>query len=475
MNKKKLILDISASSLQLIINQVCGFIIFYLLSVYFSKNEFGEINWSLAVLLTSFSILSFGIDQVTVKKIAAGQNPKLILSVYATHVLLAGGGFYLILLIINLFFPGFSNHYLLLLLGIGKLMIFFSTPFKQLANGLEKFKLLFYMAICSNIIRSVLLIVFAFFLKLNLTTVIIIFIAGDTIELLLSFFITKKIIKIPVSLKPGKKNYISLLKESFPQAGVVIFSSAIGRFDWILLGIISTEVILAEYSFAYKIFEVATLPLLIIAPILIPRFTRMFQEVSTKPSTKIVNDIFILLRLEIIIATWVALLLNISWVPVIDWITSGKYGAVNKYTILILSVTMPFIYGNNLLWTIAFAKGYLKKIFYIFLITFLINGIGDILLIPIYNGEGAAVAYLIAILAQFILFGAATDIDGFKKNLYSIFLCPVAAFASWLIAELFFQNTYAIIFTSTFVFFLLLIFTRQLRTSDKQIFIRMIG
>src|ERR1700681_3475524 len=111
---RKLIHDISANSLQLGINQACGFIIFYVLSVYFSKNDFGEINWSLAVLLTSFNILSFGIDQVVVKKIAAGQSPKLILSVYITHVLLSGGLFYVILLMINFFSRGFHNHYLLL-------------------------------------------------------------------------------------------------------------------------------------------------------------------------------------------------------------------------------------------------------------------------------------------------------------------------------------------------------------------------
>src|ERR1017187_4625623 len=97
--RRKFIHDISANSLQLLINQVCGFIIFYVLSVYFSKNDFGEINWSLAVLLTSFSILSFGIDQVAVKKIAAGQSPQFILSIYITHVLLSGGLFYAILLI----------------------------------------------------------------------------------------------------------------------------------------------------------------------------------------------------------------------------------------------------------------------------------------------------------------------------------------------------------------------------------------
>ena len=99
------------------------------------------------------------------------------------------------------------------------------------------------------------------------------------------------------------------------------------------------------------------------------------------------NDLFVLLRFEMIIASLVALVLNILWVPVIDFITHGKYGAVNRYTILILSACMPFLYVNNFLWTINFAKGHLKMIFYIFFITFLVNVIGDIILIPFFRAK----------------------------------------------------------------------------------------
>jgi O-antigen/teichoic acid export membrane protein len=130
---------------------------------------------------------------------------------------------------------------------------------------------------------------------------------------------------------------------------------------------------------------------------------------------------------------------------------------------------MPFLYANNLLWTIAFAKGYLKKIFYIFLITFLINVIGDVILIPLYHGEGAALAYLIAISIQFILFWIQTDVTKLKKSGYSIFLCPLLAFTSWTVVILLFQNIYAIALMSVFFFFILLILTRQLLFSDRQI------
>ena len=473
---RKFIHDISANTVQVFINQLCGIAIFYVLSVFFSKNEFGEINWTLAVLLTIFSILSFGIDQVIIKKIAAGEVPQLMLSVYVTHVLLTGGILYLVSIIIYFLFPGFFLlHHLLLFFGIGKLMIFFSTPFKQLANGLEKFMPLLYMSICSNIIRSVALILFSIFSKPDITTVIIIFIAGDIAELFLSFFITKYLLKIPFSIKWNKKKYLDLLKESFPQAGVVIFTSAIARFDWIFLGILASNIALAEYSFAFKVFEVATLPLLIIAPVLIPRFTRLFHAAFDKNVSEKINDLIVFFRFEMIIASLVILLLNILWIPVIDFITQGKYGKANHYTILILSACMPFLYAINFLWTIHFSKGRLKMIFYIFFITFLVILIGDIVLIPFFGGEGAAVAYLSATIIQFILFWVKTDIPELKKKSFLFLLCPIAAFMSGSLSVLAFDNTLLIMGMSLSLFFIALFFTGILRRNDWSIFRRITG
>ncbi len=463
--KGKLLKDLSANSLQMIINQLCGLVIFYVLSFFFSKNDFGEINWSLAILLTAFSILSLGIDQLVVKKIAEGISPQIMLSVYFLHVLLTGCLFYLALLLVHFVFPGF-NHQLLLFLGLGKLMVFFASPFKQLTNGLEKFRVLLYMSVCSNIVRSILLIVFAFWGSLSLSLVIIIFITGDTAEFILSLVLSKMVLKIPLTITVSKTSYFNLLKESLPQAGVVIFTSAIARFDWIFLGILASNIVLAEYSFAFKVFEVASLPLLVIAPILIPRFTRIFHSPSPPDLAAKQRVLVILFRFEMVISSLVALVLNILWVPVIDYITQNKYGSVNRNTIFILSACMPFIYANNFLWTVNFAKGKFKMIFYIFLSTFLINVIFDVILIPGFGGEGAAAGYFLAVSTQFFLFSIKTNIDSFRKNNYAILICPLVAFVSGMLSNYFITNTVAALFVSIVFFFFLLIISRQIILRD---------
>ena len=473
---RKFIRDISANTLQVIIVQLCGLAIFYFLSTRLSKNEFGEINWSLAVLLTAFGILSFGVDQISIKRIASGSDATRTLSSYIMHVLIAGVLFYTFLWIGNFVFPSFfEHHHLLLLLGIGKLMIFLSTPFKQLATGLEKFRPLLFMAICSNVLRSAALIIFAALDQFSLDIIIVIFIAGDLAELLLCLFIMQYIIKVPVRLNWNKAEYTGLVKEALPQLGVAIFTSALSRLDWIFLGLLASNIILAEYSFAYKVFEVSTLPMLVIAPVLIPRFTKLFH-----PSVKVIspvrtNDLFVLLRLEMVIASLVALVLTILWVPVIDWITQHKYGAVNQYTILLLSASMPFLYLNNFLWTINFAQSRLKMIFYVFLFSFLFNLAGDIIMIPFFKAEGAAIAYLIAIIVQSVIYLKKTRLDGLKDNSYSVLLCPVIALVSGFLATWLFNSTWMILFGSLFFYMLVLYFTKQIRVSDWIVFKRVSG
>lgn len=469
--KRKLLSDISANSLQVIINQLFGLLIFYVLSTQLSKEFFGEINWSLAVLLTIFNILSFGIDQVIVKKIAAEENIAGMLAAYTMHVIIAGITVYALLLAGSFLFPGFfSIHSLLLLIGIGKLALFFSSPYKQLANGLEKFKALLFMSTCSNIIRGTGLMILALTKQLTVTTAVIIFIAGDIAEFILSLLITKYRLKIPLAGQWNTRNYTALIKESLPQMGVVLFTSALARFDWIFLGLFSTTIILANYSFAYKVFEVATVPLLVIAPILIPRFTKIFKQQGNIGFTQKKTELLALLRFEIIISCAVALVLNVIWIPAVDLITQHKYGAVNKWTILLLSASMPFLYFNNFLWTISFAKGDLKAVLRIFFTCFIINTAGIVLAIPLFNAEGAAAAYLFSIILQSVLFyyyhRTAYKFTYNIAGLCTVFFCAVIAGA---VPILFLTNYWLILPSAVFLYVSLLAVTGQLTKKDRNL------
>lgn len=465
--KKKFLHDISANTVQLLINQLFGLLIFYVLSVKLGdKDSFGEINWTLAVLLTAFSVLTCGIDQAVIKKVAAEKNAAGMQAIYLAHVIFTGLFFYGLVVLASFLFPGFfREHRLLLLLGAGKLMIFFSSPFKQVANGLERFRALLFMSICSNVVRGSSLVMLAFLNRLTMNNIVIVFIAGDIAELLLSMLISVRVLKVPFFISWKKAAYLSLLKESLPLLGVVIFTSAMARFDWIFIGLFAGNTILAEYSFAYKVFELATLPLLVIAPILIPRFTRLFHK-SMPLQSGIHENLFILLRIEMVIASLSALLLNLLWIPVIDPLTNGAYGMVNSVTILILSACIPLLYFNNFLWTIHFAQGRLKMIFYIIALTFAVNIAGDLLLIPPCKAEGAATAFLTALVIQSFFYLRKTTLEGISQNWLPLLVSPACAFIALYISASCFTKPLYMIPSALLIFILLLFLSGQIKKTD---------
>jgi O-antigen/teichoic acid export membrane protein len=453
--------NISYNTIQLIINQVFGLAIFYGLSKGLDKNIFGQINWSLAVLLTLFGVLTFGIDQVMVQKIAAGYNKKSVFTAYLFHVIVTGGFFYCILLLLYLLFPNsISKQTLLLIIGLGKLCIFFSTPFKQLAAGLEKFREFFLMSITSNIIRGLAVIILLLLHSMSVTYVLVIFILGDLSELILCVILSGPLLQSSFKIRWNKQRQILLLKESLPQTGVIFFSAIMSRFDWILIGIVISSSKLAEYSFAYKIFEVSTLPLLIIAPIMIPLFTRLHK------SSQNLNNIFFFLEWQIIIASFIALLLNVCWIPVIDFISDGKYGKVNSETIFLLSLSMPLLYFTNYLWTINFAKGNLKHIFFVMAFSFTINITACSILIPIMKNEGAAIAYFITALTQLILYIQKNPLSPLKNRWYYLLLWPFAAIFSGLIAFKYSVQPLSRISLAISIFLVFVFGSKQVRPSN---------
>ncbi len=475
--KKKFIRDISASSLQFILNQLSGIFIFYITSRYLDKNSFGELNWSVAVLVTIFNILGGGIDQIVVRKIASKKDTDFLLKIYLVHVLTSGSVFYAALLFSSWIFPGFfSIHYLLVFLAVSQLFTFFSLPFKQVATGEEQFRLLFYMSTCANLVKAAGLLVLLRFPPLNMMKVVYLYILSTAIELLVCLMFSKTLKSKSLSGKWNRLYYADLIKESLPQLGSVIFNSAVARFDWILLGLMASSQAIAEYSFAYKVFELSTLPLLILAPLLLPRFTRFFNSPLQEPNDK-TNELFVLLRIEMISAAFIILVLNILWVPVIDGLTNHKYGAVNRYNILLLSACMPFLFLNNFIWTIHFALGRLTFIFRIISITFIINVVGDLILIPFYSGLGAAIAFFSAIIIQTFIYMKNTRIKSIpiEKAWHPLISCTLIALVAGILSKWIFSNTWLQLYCCLAIFTLLISVTRQFRISDWLIFKKAIG
>jgi O-antigen/teichoic acid export membrane protein len=458
--KGSFIRNLKANSLQLLLNQGFGIAAFYLLATQLPKKDFGELNWALAILLTGFGVLTLGLDQVVLKKIASGEHPDRIVSLYLSHTLFAGILFYTALLAACYLLPELVPQTTLLLLGAGKLFYFLSSPFKQLAAGLEQFRRLLYMSVTSNILKVFLVFPVAFSPGITLVTAAWIYLISDFAELLASAYFARKQFRFDRVFMKSFKHYRELIKEAWPQVGNVVFSAAMARADWILIGIMLSAVKLAEYSFAYKVFEMALTPLLIIGPLLLPYFSR-----KMKAGVEIENKQTVLLKMEIILSTFIAVIFCIGWAPVVDSITNGKYGSVNTPAILILSATMPLLYVNNFYWSVLFSQNRLKLILGIITITMLVNIIADCWLIPGFQNAGAASGFLIATALQTFLF-CTYCFQSAQKIIATLLIVPVSGGCILLAAFVFPFPVWMTAAISVIVFILFVVFTRQVKPND---------
>jgi O-antigen/teichoic acid export membrane protein len=467
----KLIRDISASSAQVLFNQVAGAVIFLITSAWLSKETYGEFNWSLAVLTFITSILSLRLEQIIVRKVAAGEDPSKLLTLFTGHTVISGLLFYGILLIGYLLFPTFfKQHNILLILAISQLLSFFSSPFKQVANGKEDFRLLAWMSSIANMVRVCWLLITVLTTLLTIRQLLLIYIISSLAELLFCLVMTRSRLQARLRFQYQLKDYLSLIHESLPQVAGVFLNASIARIDWILLGLFSGPVITAEYSFAYRVFELSPLPLLIIAPVLLSRFSRFFSrnDPSTLPGHK--KELSLLIRLEMVAATLIPLVLNIIWVPLIDGLTFHKYGAVNKTSFLLLSCCIPFLYLNNLLWSVHFAQNRLKLILRISFLTFFIILAGDLFFIPLYNAQGAAAVYLIATAVEYINYMRSSILSRVKETWLSPLICMVAAGICGWFACYISSSPPIRLFAGILLFFLVLLATKQVKKSDiKQV------
>jgi O-antigen/teichoic acid export membrane protein len=442
MSKNKILKDLSANAVQTGIAQLVSLSIFYLMSRFISKEDFGTFNWSTALGSTILAIGSLGLDLVLIKRISSGQDARLLAGIHFFHTVLLG---FILLTSIGLiiyFAPQLIPFQPIFLLVIIQLTITaIANSFKFTLTGLEAFKQLAIISIVVNLIKFLLVIILFIINRFSIISIVFGFIFTSFLELMHSYYFVNKHIK--GQLKPiiEQTTYKNFIKESLPQLGVVIFDSALARVDWILLGIISTAAITAEYSFAYKFFELAKLPLVILAPVLLTRFSKLLStDQAIEADTQ--EGIQAFFGLEIFLSFLIPIFMTCAWTDLIDWVTDGKYGAVNQDNFGILAFCVPLVFAINFMWTIGFIQGQLKPILRITITASLFNLVLNILLIKYLGSMGSAIAFLLSTVLQFFMYATTIRFDRIKVDFKPFVLFFLLAIISVLFSKLIFSNQY---------------------------------
>lgn len=427
MLRNKAFISFFSSGLQALALQVLGSIFFYIISVYLSKDNFGAISWMNALSIFITTILGFGLEQVVIRRIAASQRSDWAAAAFLFHSLVAFSATLAVLWLLSLILHG-DIYRLLPWFFAAQGLLFMGIPLKQFLNAKEKFTPYGIIAIISNSLR----VCGAFYLvgvhQLQVRSIIIVMISSAGAELLalLIYVITKTSFNFKFRFQAYKK----LLKESAAQYISVIFDMSLSRMDWLLLGFMASKAVLADYSFAYRAYELSRLPMLIIAPVILPRLSRLMASKLTNELREQVNAFN---TAELLLAMLLPLVFNILWTPVVGMITGGKYGATNAPEFLILSLCIPLQFFINLLWSLSFSIKKYKAVSSV-TVTCAVTNIGlNLILIPLFNGIGSAVAFLVTNILQAVLYYRLVN-----KHVMHISLKPFAillptASAGWFI------------------------------------------
>lgn len=422
MENKRFLKDVSASTVQIGVTQIANLVIFYLISKYISKEDFGFYNWSMAIVTTMVTILSLGMDVIYVRRISTDFKGILSSKIHFYHTTIAGGVLILVIFLLIKLFNFSSNEEVIFLLALVCQVTFsIANSIRLFLNGKEWFSCMAYSSVIANSVRVILIVGLLFLRKFTIDYILICFISCYLLELLLNLFFKRKLLKNTNSAIQYDnfkwKEYLAFIRESIPQLGVIIFDSAIARVDWILMGIIATTIATAEYSFAFKVFELSKLPYIILAPILLSRFSKLLKNRSTFLTEQQKENLQNLLTIEVAISLIIPLVLISIWSDFFDWITDEKYGAVNELTYMLLAISIPIHYINNFLWSIGIAQNQLKVILYNIIIISILNIVLNLILIPSYSSLGAAISYVIPSIIQLFIYYKTIDLSRTNVNI----------------------------------------------------------
>jgi len=361
----------------------------------------GLFNWSNAVATFLIIIIGLGLEQSVTRRVAISKNADWVITSYFLHTLFVSAVTLTLICLLHYFLKDNEKLSILPYVFLGQAILYIGSPFKQFLNAKERYTPYGVIAVISNITKVVIAVVLILTKSFDINKVIYTIIGCSAFEFIALFAYLKTKMKWQFVFK--QIAYFKLLKESVPLYISAIFDSSLSRMDWILLGLISTEIITAEYSFAYRGYEVAKLPLQIIGLVILPKFIRLFPNQFTLSDQR-KKDIQNFLSIELFFAFMIVLSLNIIWQPWVAVITNGKYGSTNALIFFILSLCLPLHFFINMLWTLCYAGKKYKQISSITISIAIINIILNLLLIPFLGGLGAAIAYLAATFIQAIVY-----------------------------------------------------------------------
>ncbi len=233
------------------------------------------------------------------------------------------------------------------------------------------------------------------------TLVMIAGLAGNILMLMLTYFYTKKFIRVRFE---WDTSYIKkILRESLPYWVALFLGAVFFKVDTILLSVLESpeiaDIAVALYALPMKLVEVGMMYGMIFLTSTLPIMTRQSHEKDVDGMQKTISQAF-----EVLFAFWLALSLFLSSFPkqillLLSWekyIETTVLGYSSPEALSIVAWIFLFYFLSSLLSFILIARGEQTKIIIINLIVALLNFVWNLIFIPDYTFIGASYVTLVS-------------------------------------------------------------------------------
>lgn len=367
------------------------------LARYLGVEYFGEYNFVIAYLSFFTFVANFGLDSILIRDISRNKfNVNILVSnVLMFRILTSLFSIILSISIIN--FLDYSAETIIYVSLLSSILLLQGLSY--LFESIFHSKLKMHYSSIGMIISKLIYTFFVFYLIISRSSLIIFFytyIIAELIRTLIAIHYSKKFVKIDANINTDLWKY--LLKESIPFiVGYALFIIYY-RIDILMLSGMEGNLAVGYYSAAYKLTD----PLLFIpgafASVLMPIMAKKY--ISDQRGLKETYYIGSKYILQIMFP--LSIFLYFFSQDIIDLLYTDDYYA-SIYTLKILSLTIVVNSLNSIQNSLLVASDRQKLNTISVGICCILNIVLNIVLIPIYSYNGAAIATLISVLFLFLI------------------------------------------------------------------------
>jgi O-antigen/teichoic acid export membrane protein len=449
-NSKK---TLSLMSIEKVLSKIINSSYFFIVAILVSKEELGLYSWVISISAFIIGILTGGIGKVISRRIAV--DPKKFNNI-VSHLL----KFYFIISVLilvsaffSIFFYGKDEQQFIILSSLFIISAIVLNVFRESFVGLEKFIENSKISIINITSKALIGLAGVFIFNENVSLLLFALVFSNIFSCL---FYIKELKNLSFRLDENEFKLMklkSIFKESLPLLGVILFDSALTRFDIFFMGMNLDMSTTGDYSYAYKVFEFFWIPFIIAGTYVFPKISKGCNKKVITESDE--NKIYVLMKALIQSSFILPFVICLFWTPVIDYLTNNMYGNKNQLILELLCMSIPFISIIGINWSLLMAKRKGKVILLITVITAILNIFLNIYLIQNFGSRGAAITNLISNIFQvsaYMFF--VSKILKFTLKIYknlivsAILIFTLYYFTAYIVDSLFLKSLIIVLFIS---------------------------